>query len=185
MRWEQLFRDLEAQIEAAQAAELDAEVADRTRRESALLAFADRARGGTGARVTVQVRGGGTVEGVLLEVGSEWLLLAEDGGRDAVLPLAAVLSLSGLGRWTAAAAPAGSVTARLGLGSALRGIARDRVAVSLELADGRVLSGTVDRVGADFLELSAHGVGEARRSAEVSGVRTVPLAALVVVRRAL
>ena len=44
------------------------------------------------------------------------------------------------------------------------------------------MSGTVDRVGADFVEMTEHGAGEPRRRAEVSGVRTVPFAALALVR---
>ena len=180
MRWDQLFRDLEAQLEAADGAELDAEVADRTRRESGLIALVDRARGATGSRVSVRVLGTGAVEGVLVEAGSQWLLLAEDGGREALLPLPAVLSLSGLGARTAV--PGGQVFARLGLAAALRAIARDRAGVSVGLVDGSVLTGTVDRVGADFVELSVHGAGEPRRRDGLTGVRTVPFVALASVR---
>lgn len=179
MRWDRLFRDLEAQLDAADAAELEAEVADRTRRESGLVALVDRLRGAAGSRVSVRVAGT-SLEGVLLEVGSQWLLLAEDGGRETVLPLAAVLSVAGLGAPTSV--PRGRVFARLGLAAALRVIARDRAGVSVGLVDGSVLTGTLDRVGADFVEVSLHGAGEPRRHDGVSGVRTVPFAALASVR---
>lgn len=180
MRWDRLFRDLEAQLDAADAAELHAEVADRTRRESALVAMVDRARGAAGSRVSVRVTGAGVVDGVLLEAGSEWLLLAEPGGREALLPLTAVVSVAGLNVRTAS--PAGQVFARLGLAAALRAIARDRAAVSVGLVDGSVLTGTLDRVGVDFAEVSIHGAGEAPRRSEVSGVRLLPFSALALVR---
>ena len=102
MRWDDLFRDLEAQLAAAAAAELDAEVADRARREAALLGLIDRARAATGHPVQVRVAGAGPVEGVLAEVGSQWLLLAETGGREVLVPLAAVVSLAGLRAWSEA-----------------------------------------------------------------------------------
>lgn len=182
MRWDDLFRDLEAQLEAADTAELEAEVADRTRREGAALALVDRARAAAGGRVSVRALGVGPIEGVLRQVGSQWLLLDEDGGRQAVLPLAAVLSLTGLTVWSAVPGSGGQVFARLGLGSALRGIARDRAPVTVSLLDGSVLSGTLDRVGADFVELSTHAAGEVRRRERVTSVCAVPFAALALVR---
>ena len=182
MRWDDLFRDLEAQLAAAEAAELDPEVADRTRREAALLGVVDRARAAVGYSVVVRVRGAGQVDGVLAEVGAAWLLIAETGGRDVLVPLAAVVSLAGLRAWTGTPGEGGQVFERLGLGSALRGIARDRAAVQVWLDDGSVLSGTVDRVGADFVEVTEHGAGEPRRREGVTGVRTVPFAALALVR---
>lgn len=182
MRWDDLFRDLEAQLAAAGAAELDAEVADRSRREAALLGLVDRVRAAVGHPVVLRVLGAGPVDGVLTEVGSRWLLVAEAGGREAFVPLAAVVSFGGLRVWSEVPGSAGQVFARLGLGSALRGIARDRLPVQLWLTDASVLSGTVDRVGADFVEVSEHGPGEARRRGEVGAVRTIPFDALAMVR---
>jgi len=76
----------------------------------------------------------------------------------------------------------GKVAARLDLGYALRGIARDRSAVSLVLVDGSTCAGTIDRVGADFIEVAEHPAAEARRAEAVIGVRTVPRTALAIVR---
>lgn len=182
MRWDELFRDLEAQLASAEGAEHDAEVADRTRREGAMLGLADRARGAVGSRVSAHVMGAGAVDGVLRDVGADWLLVDEGGGREALLTRAAVLSLAGLTAWSAAPGSGGQVFRRLGLGSALRGIARDRSGVRVWLVDGSVLAGTVDRVGGDFLEVSTHGPGEPRRRSAVTSVRTVPFAALAVIR---
>jgi hypothetical protein len=182
MRWDDLFRDLEAQLEAAASAELDAEVADRVRREAALLGLVDRARAAVGHPVVLRVLGAGPVDGVLADVGSQWLLVAETGGREVLVPLTAVVSLVGLRAWSEVPGSAGQVFARLGLGSALRGIARDRLPVQVGLTDGSVVSGTVDRVGADFVEVSEHGPGEPRRRSEVAAVRTIPFGALALVR---
>jgi hypothetical protein len=182
MRWDDLFRDLEAQLDAAEASERDAEVADRTRRETALLGLVDRARAAAGHPVVLRVLGAGAVEGVLAEVGSQWLLLTETAGREVLVSLPAVVSLAGMRAWSEAPGSGGQVFARLGLGSALRGIARDRMPVQVWLTDASVLSGTVDRVGADFVEVAEHGAGEARRRGEVTGVRTVPFAALALLR---
>jgi hypothetical protein len=180
MRWDDLFRDLEAQLEAAAAAELDAEVADRTRRESALLELVDRARAAVGHPVALRVLGAGPVDGVLVQVGAQWLLLHETSGRDALVPLTAVVSLAGLRAWTAVPGEGGQVFARLGLGSALRGIARDRLPVQLWLTDAGVLAGTLDRVGADFVEVTEHG--EVRRRGDLTAVRTIPFAAVALLR---
>lgn len=183
MRWDELFADLEAQLAAADSAELAAEVADRTRREAARLALVDRLRGAAGARVTVRVDGAGALEGTLTEVGRQWVLLGEASGLEVLVPIAAVLSVSGLRSRTAAAGSAGQVFDRLGLGSALRAIARDRASVALVLRDGSTLAGTVDRVGADFLELSAQDLGERSRGGPPGPAFTVPVAALAIVRR--
>jgi hypothetical protein len=180
MRWDELFADLEAQLAAEAAAEQDAEVADRTRREAARLTLVDRALGAVGCRVAVRVPGAGDVLGVLREVGAEWLLVDEDGGRTTLVPLAACLAVTGLTARTDLTTSAGRVFARLGLGSALRAVARDRSAVSVWLVDGSAVSGTVDRVGADFVEVSERPADD--YPARATAVRTVPFAAIGLVR---
>jgi hypothetical protein len=129
------------------------------------------------------VEGAGAVEGELREVGSQWLLVAEPQGQEALIPLAAVVAVRGLGPLSGAPGSAGQVFERLGLGAALRAIARDRAAVAVTVSDGTSLAGTIDRVGADFIEVSTHAPGEPRRRTEVTGVVLVPFAALAVVRR--
>ena len=135
MRWEELFADLEAQLVAAEAAAEHAEVTDRSRREAAALTVVDRVRLSAGMHVQVRVEGGAAVEGEIREVGSQWLLVAERQGQEALIPLAAVVAVRGLGTLSGAPGSAGLVFERLGLGAALRGIARDRAAVAVAAGD--------------------------------------------------
>lgn len=189
VRWDALFADLEAQLHAA-AAPSDEEVAGLVRAEVARTDLADRLRAHVGAPVALCLLDGSWVRGVVLEAAPQWLLLDEGGAalgaaapgaavHPVLVPLAALERVGGLGR--AVAAPAGVVEARLGLGAALRGLARDRAPVALALASGRV-GGTIDRVGADHLDLAVHPAGEARRAAAVTEVVAVPFAAVLAVR---
>jgi hypothetical protein len=117
-------------------------------------------------------------------VGHDWVLLADERGAEVLVATAAVLAVGGLGRRTAALAEAGTVAGRLDLRRAVRRLARDRSQVQVVLVDGAVLTGTIDRVGADFCELAEHPLDEARRGSAVQGVTAVPLSALAVVRTA-
>ena len=182
MRWDDLFRDLEAQLDVAATAHEAAEIADRTRREQARLRLVDRLRAAIGVDVRVSVRGLGSVTGRLADVGADWLLLAESTGRDLLVRQAAILEITGLGLQSTEPGSEGRVAARLDLRFALRAIARDRSPVTLALVDGALLTGTVDRTGADFLELADHPLGDARRASAVRTIRTVPLEALAAVR---
>ena len=185
MRWEQLFTDLEAQLDAAETAEQQAEEASRARAEHGRVRLVDRVRGAHGHEVSLRCLGGATVAGRLVDVGIDWLLLVDGQGREVLVATAAVTVVAGLGTPTAAGSPDGEVARRLDLRRALRGLARDRAPVSCLLADGGVLTGTVDRVGADFLELAEHPLDQPRRRGAVTGVRAVPVRAVVAVRTAL
>ncbi|CAN5273587.1 hypothetical protein BH24ACT10_BH24ACT10_13340 [soil metagenome] len=181
MRWRRLFDDLEAQFDAARAADMAGEVAERTRREIALLQLVDRLRAAEGAAVVLSLPAAGVLRGRLLEAGSDWLLVEEGGGREVLVPLAAVLGVTGLGP-RSAAPDDGPVAKRLDLRWALRGLARSRAGVAVGLVDGTLVTGTLDRVGADHLDLAEHGLGEARRAGAVRQVRVVPLTAVALVR---
>ena len=183
MRWQQLFADLQAQFEAEEAAVDRAESASRARAEVGAVGIADRLRGAVGNPVTLGCGRAGTFAGVLVEVGPDWLLVEHDGARSCLVALSAVRSVAGLGRRTAAAAELpGPVRGRLDLRRALRGLARDRSVVQVVLDDGSVLGGTLDRVGADYVELAEHPADLPRRAEAVQGVRAVLIGGIAVVR---
>ena len=181
MRWQKLFADLEGQFaEAASAAEL-AESASRSRAEAGSVALAERLAGAVGQRVRLRCRGAGQVAGVLTEVGPDWLLLTAEQGRETLVVTAALTAASDLVRRTAA--EEGPPSVRPDLRRALRGLVRDRSTVSLTLDDGSRFTGTLDRVGADFVEIAEHAAEEPRRAPAVRAVHTVPLRALALVTR--
>ena len=179
MRWTYLFEDLESQAESLADAERDGEVAERARIEAGRLTLLDRLRGATGHPISLRCAGIGPCSGVLERVGRDWLLIAEPTGAETLVPLHSVLGVGGLGRHSSAP----ESTIELGLRSVLRGITRDRAPVRLILTDGTPVDGTLDRVGADFVEVAEHPIGEPRRPGVVQGVRTVPLCGFGAVRR--
>lgn len=184
MRWDGLFADLEAQAEALELAERAAEVDERARLEIGRIRLLDRLRPAVGRPVRLRCRGDVTIAGPLRRVGPDWLLIDEGGEREALVVTAAVLGVSGLDRLSGVPDTEGVVESRLGLRHALRGIARDRSAVRITDQSGTTVDGTVDRLGADYVELAEHPAGELRRRADVRDVVVLPLAALAVVRRA-
>lgn len=179
MRWDDLFGDLEAQWHAQLRRELDAEVADRTRRERATVALADRLAAQVGRAVGLALVDGTMLSGQVREVGQGWLLLSVATGS-CLVPTAAVAGVTGVERRAGLPVPERS----FGFGYALRGLSRDRVAVTVADVSGGVSTGTIDGVGRDFLELSEHAADLPRRRENVTGTRVVPFAAVVLVRPA-
>lgn len=185
MRWDALFDDLETQMAASERLDLDAEVTERTRAEAAAVELADRLRGSLGLLIVVQLASGSTFEGTLSHAGSQALVLDEP-LHQVLVPYAAAVRYRGLSRL---AVPEQSrVRQRLGLASALRGLARDRAALAVLLTGGSagetVLHGVIDRVGRDHLDLAVTGDGEDRRTANVRQVATIPFGALAGIRSA-
>lgn len=177
MRWEQLFDDLEAQLGAEERRERDSEVADRTRRERASVALTARFEASVGSTLRIRLRTGAQLRGELRDLGEDWLLLRLETGADAVVPVHAVVGIGNL----PARASSARTARRFALGYALRGLSRDRAQVAVTDVGGHVLTGTIDAVGADFLDLAEHALGESRRAENVTGRQTVPFGALVLV----
>ncbi len=178
MRWDRLFEDLEAAGEAERRAAFEADVAERTRAEHAALTVADRLRAHRGREVGLRLTGGESVSGRIEHVGATWVAL--DAAGPVLVPLAAVAAVSGLAR--TGAADADRLDRRVPLTVVLRRIARDRSAVRLQLRGGAVIEGTLDRVGADHVDVAEHPTGEPRRLTAVRGVVTVGLDAVLALR---
>jgi hypothetical protein len=184
MRWQQLFADLQAQFDEEAAAAERSGFASRARHEMGAVRLTDRLRGALGLPVVLGCGAAGQVAGVLVDVGVDWLLTEDERGRQDLVAARALRTVTGLGRRTAASEPAGAVAQRFDLRRALRALARDRSAVQVVLDDGAVLGGTLDRVGADYVELAEHPADAPRRAEAVQGVRAIVIGAVAIVRTA-
>ncbi|WP_188754946.1 hypothetical protein [Microbacterium album] len=189
MRWERFFEDLEDQLAAeweAERAALESE-AERLRLarvelRARLVALAH----GAEAPVTLELSDGECAEARVTAVGADWLAAAEaDGRRLLIVPLRAIACAHAAhGDLLRSARPIEErdrLAERVTLALALRDLARRRVGVAIG-TDARILTGTIDRVGADHLDLALHEPGAPRRAAEVRGYRMLPLAAVAWVR---
>lgn len=176
MRWQSLFDDIEAQLERQELADVESEVAERTRAERATVALAERLLAHHGETLRLGFAGG-TVSGRVVDVAPQWVVV-HDGRGDVLVPTAAVASVSGLGRATAL--PPSQVMRRLGLAHALRALSRDRAPVRIASVAG-IFTGTIDRVGADHLDLAEHPVDEVRRGPAVRSVVALGFGGLLTV----
>jgi hypothetical protein len=185
MGWDELlagvFEDLEQQAEGLHLLERDAEVADRSRAEYAKVDLASRLHASAGDLVRLTVAGAGTLEGRLSRLGTDWCLLGTP-QHEWVVRFAAVTSARGLS--CRAVPEAGRpVTARLGLGSALRGLADAGGPTLVTRVDGSRTAGLLGRVGADFLEVAASDREPGAEGGRTAQVQLVPFAHLAAVRR--
>jgi hypothetical protein len=178
MRWEGLFDDLAAQWDGEERRGRDAEVADRTRRERAEVTLVARVGAHRDVPLRLRLVTGRALDGEVADVGADWVLLRRVGARrEALVPVAAVTGVLGLGPRTVEP----GLARRVSLGYALRALSRDRSVVALTDTSDLTVTGTIDSVGADALDLAEHPADDPRREANVRGTRTVPFAAIVVV----
>lgn len=189
MRWNRFFEDLEHELDSeleVQQASVDGE-AERLR--VSRLELRTRFLALSGSDVMLELSGGSLLIGRVVAVGADWIGLIREPGGAALVPLRsihairigreAMLASVGAGAGRDSAKPARtSLSERQTFGYVLRDLARRRIAVVLQQNDERALAGTIDRVGADHLDLALHDRGAPRREAEVSGYRIVPLAAV-------
>lgn len=137
---------------------------------------AQRLQGQRGGRLGIVTTGGRQLSGMLTTVGAQWIAL-ESEGRSTIVPMTSVQLFRGLGRGVGQ--PLAGVQARLGFGSALRGLSQDRAhAVVWLVAPASRFFGMIDRVGTDFLELGVVASGEERRPHTTRDVLTVPFASI-------
>jgi hypothetical protein len=197
MRWDDLFNDLEGQLER----ELTAEEADLRAEEERLrlarLAIRDRlmsvhAAADDGERaLRLVLRDSSIIMVTPSTFGRDWFTgeLAHTGSHntECVVPLggisSVVMSREQVYRsLTAADSEADrSLSARLGLGFVLRDLCRRRTPVELRLTFGTV-HGTLDRVGRDHCDLAVHDAGGIRREALVTEFRLIPFSEILLVR---
>ena len=197
MRWNNLFDDLEGQLEH----ELGAEEVDLRGEEERLrlgrLSVRDRLQslhetaGAADYALRLAMLDGSVIRLRPLGFGKDWMsaeLLDEAARRSQVIvPLEAVGGIlldRGQVAGSLVARPgdgARGLAARLGLAFVLRDLCRRRSPVDLVLAAG-TLHGTIDRVGRDHCDVAVHEPGTARRESEVVQYRIVPFAQLLLVR---
>lgn len=175
MRWERLFADLEGMVDEHDRASRESEIADRVRRELARVELSDRLRANDG-RIELLLRGGRLIRGELIDSGADWLVVDERHRGEVLIPVHAVIEVSGLGRSVAAPSDPRRL---LTLGQALRVLARHRVGVVVEDELRRVRTGTIDIVGADFFELAQHPLDVPRRGGNVLATRVIPYRGVV------
>jgi hypothetical protein len=161
--------DLEQQAASAWAADRELEVAERAQAEYARVTLAARLMAAVGESIDLVVQGIGPIAGHLVRVADGWCLLAS-GSAEWVIRVPTIQTVRGAPS-SAIAPEAWSVTSRLGLASALRGLAGEECVV--RLLDGTSVAGRVGRAGADFVELRT----------DASATALVAYAALAAVRR--
>jgi hypothetical protein len=147
--------DAVARLVAAERDELDGEVGERSRADTARVTLADRWRSAQGRPVEADLLGGHRAAGVVAESGRDWVWLAA-GHRAVVLRADAVVCVAGLGRGVSDAPDPSSGRTEVGPGHALRRLAAARRPLRLLLVDGTSRTGTPVAVGADAVELVRH-----------------------------
>ncbi|MGV8884385.1 MAG: hypothetical protein ACOH1T_02190 [Microbacteriaceae bacterium] len=199
MRWDNLFDDLEGQLEH----ELSAEEVDLHAEEERLrlgrLSMRDRIHSlhdhhGRDENYAIKVilLSGDVVNLRAATFGRDWFSadLLDGSGKPTpcIVPLLGVAGLIlsrdqvALSLDLAPGEPSTrSLAARLSLPFVLRDLCRRRSAVELRTTLG-ALSGTIDRVGRDHLDLAVHERHEPRRESTVVHHRVVPLTQLELVK---
>jgi hypothetical protein len=175
-----VFDDLEAAFEAELHREADQEAAAAVRAEVGATVLWQQVARLTGLEVVVRA-GSRVVRGVVLAGYPDFLALRSADGADHLARLGPALTIA----LPAAAPPLRPVPAgtalRYRLALALRELARRREPIRLDLADGGWLTGTVELVGSDYLEVAEHDLGEPRRRPAVTARRLLGLDAVALV----
>ncbi|MEO7123673.1 MAG: hypothetical protein ABI400_11270 [Lacisediminihabitans sp.] len=198
MRWDNLFDDLESQLEhelTAEEIDLRAEeerlrLARMSLRDRIVALHAHATENSALGRIRMRMTDETTLDLRPLSFGKDWFsaefVEVSQRHQKCIVPIAAItgLLLQRAQVEPSLIPPAGqesSLSARLGLAFVLRDLCRRRASIELRLLT-EVVRGTIDRVGRDHLDLAVHEPGSPRREAEVSHYRVVPFSQLLLVR---
>jgi len=202
-RWNNLFDDLESQLEQ----ELEAEDVDLRVEEERLrlgrMSLRDRlvalqARPGSES-VRLVVGADRVVDVRVATIGRDWLAGEVVGGArgriHCIVPLGALSGLlltrpqTGESLVEHTGVEGQGLSARLGLAFVLRDLCRRRRAIDIDTLGhesggniGGELHGTIDRVGRDHFDMALHDSDSARRESAVTHYRVIPFERLVFVR---
>lgn len=191
-RWNNLFDDLEGQLEQELGAEGVDLMAEEERLRLGRMSLRDRllALKNAGAPVRLTITSGEVLPVTIATIGRDWLAgdIADGSvrARQCIVPLFAVAGITLASEQVAASLAAGAaeetgLAARLGLAFILRDLCRRRRAVDVVLGTIQV-HGTIDRVGRDHFDLAVHDPAEPRRASAVSHYRVVAFDGLLFVR---
>lgn len=185
MHWDRLFEDLEGQLASEWEAERAALDAESERLRISRIELGTRLRFLSAGRhpLLLDLIDGERSRVVVRDVGADWLA-AEHRERRAltIVPLTAILGVSvdhgAMLESLEASPPVATLRGRMTLGFVLRDLARRRTPVTITTARGDAVHGTIDRAGADHLDLALHERDEPRRADAVHGFRIIPIAAI-------
>ncbi|MGM1017727.1 MAG: hypothetical protein ACQEW8_09345 [Actinomycetota bacterium] len=191
MQWERLFEDLEDQLASEWEAERSALDSETERLRISRLELRARLRRIAADRtvVVIDVPDQRRLRAVVHDVGADWVAIrgTEDHGTT-LMPLTAVTAIeldhSGILSSLDAPPPPRPLRERMTLGFVLRDLARRRVPLSFAVLGGGHRHGTIDRAGADHLDVALHDPGAPRRRDAVHGFCVIPLRSLVWARMA-
>ncbi len=190
MRWERFFDDLEDQLDSEWEAERAALDTEAERLRLARLTLRDRLAAIVRAcdGVSAELTDGTVITGSLVGIGADWVAFdtARRRGGAVLVPLSGLAAIgmphADLLRSARPTTPGSHLSQRMTLGFVLRDLVRKRVPVTVGCGGGRSFTGTMDRAGADHLDLALHDASEPRRRQAVTGHRIVPFSSIAWVR---
>ena len=188
VRWDTFLEDLGSRVDVVKDPDRAGPGRDDLRLRAAHTPLSERLRALCEAQrpASVALIDGTTLAGRLRAVGADWLAIADE-ASPCGLWLVPFASLVAVGLAQAEVRDSlrdatSSGGARMLWAMVMRDLARRRVPVSVQVRGSHLLTGTIDRVGADHLELALHDAAAFRRAGAVHGHRLVALAAIVWLR---
>lgn len=176
-----VFEDLEAEFEAGLRHEDEQGATEALRAQQGETLLWEYLARRVGWQVVVRAQGR-VLHGTLVASYVDFCVLQSESGAPHLVGLGAGVSIGVPAGQRRTLQPAPRRTEpRYRLMLALRELARRREPIIAVLVDGSEVSGTIETVGRDYVEVAEHDPGEPRREVAVHGRRVLPLPTLVLV----